>query len=167
MAVLRPTLDECDRLVVPLNDGERRVAEKLAELDDDWTIYIQPRLAQDVPDFVAVHPRKGVCAIEVKDWAYNQYRQNDDGSIDYVSGGLWSPTKEAPRHQAFRYRSTIYQHHFALPDDPVNPTRVVRAIVVLPRYTTPQAEALLRRHRVTDHELEVQVFGGRCAQRWR
>lgn len=71
MAVLRPSLEECDRLVTPLDNGERRVAEKHAELDDDWTVYIQPRLALDVPDFVAVHPRLGVCAMEVKDWEYN------------------------------------------------------------------------------------------------
>ena len=160
MAILRPALAECDRLMTPLNEGERRVAEKLSELDDDWTVYIQPRLTQDIPDFVAVHARYGVCAIEVKDWAYNRYRQRDDGSIEYVSGGVWRSSDEVPRHQAYRYLSTIYQHHFALPDDPDTPMQVVRAIVLLPNYTTAQAERLLQRHRVTEHEHSVRVLGG-------
>ena len=57
----------------PLNAGEYRVLEHLSRLSAEWTIYVQPRLGQDVPDFVAVHDTLGVCAIEVKDWAYNKY----------------------------------------------------------------------------------------------
>lgn len=49
MAIMRPPLEECDRLITPLNDGERRVAEKLSELDDEWTVYVQPRLARTSP----------------------------------------------------------------------------------------------------------------------
>ena len=165
VAVMRPTLDECDRLLEPLNDGERRVAMRLAELGDDWTVYVQPRLAHDVPDFVAVHPRHGVCAIEVKNWRYGKYRQNDDGSIDMMTDGAWRPTKEAPRYQAYRYRSTIFDHYFAGPDDPDRPTQVVRAVVVLPNHSTEQAERLLERHRVTPDELGVRVLGGDALHR--
>lgn len=38
MAIMRPPLEECDRLITPLNEGEPRVAEKLSELDDEWTV---------------------------------------------------------------------------------------------------------------------------------
>src|SRR5690554_4027964 len=114
MAVLRPGLDELDRLAEPLNDGELRVARKLAELDDSWTVYVQPRIGMERPDFVAVHDRHGVCAIEVKDWAYGKYRQASNGSIEFANGGgVWRRCSESPRYQAYRYRSTIFEQYFA------------------------------------------------------
>ncbi len=165
MAIMRPPLEECDRLITPLNEGERRVAEKLSELDDDWTVYVQPRLAQDIPDFVAVHPRLGVCAIEVKHWARGKYRPADGGTIEYLSGGVWQSSKEAPRYQASRYRSTIYEHFFAQPDDSRKPTKAVRAIVVLPEWSTADAEKLLSEQAVSPAERDVAVFGGDALHR--
>ena len=82
MALLRPSLEDCSQLVSPLNDGERRVLEALARLGDDWTIYVQPRLGLDVPDVVAVHPRHGVCIVEVKGWAYGKYRMGPSARIE-------------------------------------------------------------------------------------
>lgn len=157
MARMRPPLDELDRIAVPLNDGEMRVAQKLAELDDSWTVYVQPRLAQDIPDFVAIHPRHGVCAIEVKDWAVGGYRQADDGSIECMTGGAWQRTAEQPRYQAFRYRSTIYEHFFALPDDAERPTLAIRAVLVLPQWSTAKAERLFEKPAVTPSEQSVRV----------
>ena len=133
MATMRPAHHELDLLLTPLNDGEQRVADKLAELDDGWTVYVQPRLAQDVPDFVAVHDRYGVCAIEVKDWSSGSYRQGNNGRIECLNGGIWQPTTEAPRYQAHRYRQAIFDHFFARPDDPDTPGQVVRAVLVLPK----------------------------------
>ena len=95
MAIYRPLLEICEALATPLNDGERQVAEQLKVLDDDWTIYVQPRIAQDIPDFVAVHDRHGVCAIEVKDWSRGRYRQSDGGVIEYTNpAGGWLTTRE-------------------------------------------------------------------------
>jgi len=67
VAILKPSLDDLDQLVTPLNSGELCVARALSMLNDEWTVYIQPRLGQDIPDFVAVHDRYGVCAVEVND----------------------------------------------------------------------------------------------------
>jgi hypothetical protein len=164
MATLRPPLHELDRLAVGLNVGELRVAHKLAELDDSWTVYVQPRLAQDIPDFVAIHPRHGVCAIEVKDWSVGGYRQADDGSIECMTGGTWQRTAEQPRYQTFRYRSTIYEHFFALPDDAERPTQVIRASLVLPQWSTAKAERLFEKPAVTPSEQSVRVFGGEVLQ---
>jgi hypothetical protein len=161
---MRPTLSECEQLATPLNDGELRVARKLAELDDSWTVYVQPRLAQDVPDFVVVHPRHGVCAIEVKDWSAGAYRQADNGAIECMSGGAWRPTTEQPRYQAYRYRSTIYEHFFALPDDAERPTQVIRAVLVLPQFATIKAQRLFERTAVSEREHSVRVFGGEVLQ---
>ncbi len=161
MAILRPSLDHCAHLQPPLNNGEHRVLEHLSRLSDEWTVYVQPRLGQDVPDFVAVHDTLGVCAVEVKDWSYGGYRQADDGTIEYITGdGVWHTSKEQPRYQAYRYRSTIYDHFFALPDDGSGPTQAVRAIVVFPNHSTAHARRLLAHHQVTLKEDSVDIFGG-------
>lgn len=165
MAIMRPPLHELDRLVVPLNDGERRVAERLNELDDDWTVYVQPRLAHDVPDFVAVHARHGVCAIEVKHWSTGAYRAGDDGRIECRSAGGWTPIDEAPRFQAHRYRQTIYEQFFARPQDGEYPTLAVRALLILPEWETKRATQLFKRHQVTPNEEQVRVIGGDLLER--
>lgn len=162
MAIIRPALELLDRLEPALNGGERRVADELArQLDDEWTVYVQPRLGQDAPDFVAVHDAFGVCAIEVKDWAYGPYRQADDGTLQYATGdGVWHSTREQPRYQAYRYRSTIYEHFFALPDDGSKPANAVRSVLLMPNYSTAHARRLFATAQVTLHESQVDVFGG-------
>jgi hypothetical protein len=144
-----------------MNAGERHVAEELRVLDDEWTIYVQPRIAQDIPDFVAVHDRHGVCAVEVKDWSRGQYRHTDGGVIEYTNHtGAWFTTKEKPRYQAYRYRSTIFDQFFALPEDGAEPTSQVRAVVVLPNFSTDDARKLLSNAQVTPREQAVAVYGG-------
>jgi hypothetical protein len=161
VAIFKPSLADLGQLLTPLNEGERAVADALARLDDGWTIYVQPRLAQDMPDFVALHDRFGVCAIEVKDWARGGYRQNDNGAIEYCCGELaWKRSAEQPRYQAYRYRTTIYDQFFASPDDGSKPTEVIRAAVILPRYSNADANKLLQRPAVTSAEHGVRVWGG-------
>ncbi len=161
MAELRPSLEECERLVPPLNEGELRVAAKLSELDDSWTIYVQPRLAQDVPDFVAVHDQHGVCAIEVKHWSRGAYRQTGEGAIEHIdANGVPRPISEQPRYQAYRYRSTIFDQFFAFAEDGDGPSQAVRAVVILPDWSNEHAARLLERRQVTDSELTVRVWGG-------
>ena len=159
---MRPALDELSQLVTPLNDGELDVAHALAGLDDDWTVYIQPRIGQDVPDFVAVHDRYGVCAIEVKDWRPGIYRQRDDGVIEFrpCGTGGWERSSEQPRYQAYRYRTTIFDQFFAMPDDAQQPTPAVRAVVVFPQMSNEKARQLLDYASVTKQEYSIAVWGG-------
>ncbi len=161
MAIFRPRLQDCNQLIQPMNEGEMQVARALGQLDDSWTVYVQPRLGATMPDFVAVHDVAGVCVVEVKDWNCGAYRLPDRGPIEFGRGdGTWTSTTETPRHQAYRYRSTVFDRFFALPDDNAAPTQAVRSIVVLPKYTTAQAHKLLWRHQVCDDEMAVQVWGG-------
>lgn len=160
MANFRPPLEDLSDLLQPLNDGERRVADALAVLDDEWTFYLQPRIGQDVPDVVAAHDHFGVCAIEVKDWGRAGYRQADDGSIEYRTHNGWKRTAEQPRYQAHRYRSTIFDQFFALPTDGRFPGPAVRAAVVIPQYSTDDARKLVRRVSVTNDEHAIGVWGG-------
>jgi hypothetical protein len=161
VAEFRPSRDHLALLAEPLNDGEQVVLDELAKLGDGWTIYVQPRLAQDKPDFVAVHDRKGVCAIEVKDWSKGKYRQTDHGVIQYVDGnGVWHDTREQPRYQAYRYRTTIFDQFFALPEDGTHPTQAVRSVLILPRHSTKDARTLFSTPQVTADEMSVEVWGG-------
>jgi hypothetical protein len=160
---MRPALDELRQLVTPLNDGELDVAHALARLDDGWTVYIQPRIGHDVPDFVAVHDRHGVCAIEVKDWQSSIYRQRHDGVIEYryrSCAGQWEQTTEQPRYQAHRFRMTIFDQFFAMPDDDPQPTEAVRSVVVFPQMSTDRARQLLGCASVSRYEQAVAVWGG-------
>lgn len=68
MAVMIPALGSC---VSRMTAGERRLAERLeSKLDDDYLFWydvpIGPKQSQ--PDFVILHPRRGLLILETKDW---------------------------------------------------------------------------------------------------
>jgi Nuclease-related domain len=158
MARVYPDWDELACLPTALNVGERQVLDCLASLDDEWTIYVQPRLGLDQPDFIAAHPTFGICAVEVKDWAIGAYRQDNKGRIEMRRQGGWVRTDEAPRYQAHRYRSAIYERLTALTDEAPAFSQV-RGVVVMPRCTTRQAEAAITKSAVQDGERWVDVYG--------
>lgn len=61
-----------------MTTGERRLAERLEQkLDDDYLAWydvpVGPRQAH--PDFVILHPRRGLLILEVKDWRLDTIRQ--------------------------------------------------------------------------------------------
>jgi hypothetical protein len=157
-----PPYGELHRLPTPLNEGEQAVADVLRELDEEWRVFVEPRMLMDKPDFVVTHARFGVCAIEVKDWAPDLYRQDVEGAIwCQESPGSWVKTRQAPKFQAHRYRSTIFERFFALPEADEQDFAVVRGVVILPRYTGVAARKLLAVHRVSQEQEErVRVFGG-------
>jgi hypothetical protein len=68
MATVIPALSSC---VSRMTQGERRTAERLEQkLDDDYLVWydvpVGPKHAH--PDFVVLHPRRGLLILEVKDW---------------------------------------------------------------------------------------------------
>ena len=103
MAVLIPALSSC---VSRMTTGERRLAERLeAKLDEDYLLWydvpIGPRQAH--PDFVVLHPRRGLLVLEVKDWKIDTIQQVDRQSwLLSVSGRpitVSNPIEQA-RHYA-------------------------------------------------------------------
>ena len=73
---ISPALSSLSRLRPPLNAGELKVLEFFDKnLDIEWEIYIQPPLNGLRPDFVLLHPNRGIAVFEVKDW--------DPQKIDY------------------------------------------------------------------------------------
>lgn len=68
MAVLIPALGSC---VSRMTSGEKRLAERLEQkLDDDYLMWYDVPVGpkQSYPDFVILHPRRGLLILEAKDW---------------------------------------------------------------------------------------------------
>jgi len=77
VATLIPALGACTSRMTP---GERRLAERLEhKLDDDYLLWydvpVGPRHAH--PDFVVMHPRRGILVLEVKDWKLSTIQRAD------------------------------------------------------------------------------------------
>jgi hypothetical protein len=74
-----------------MTSGERRLAERLEQkLDDDYLLWydvpIGPRYAH--PDFVVMHPRRGVLVLEVKDWRLATIKQADKLTWEIMPDGI-------------------------------------------------------------------------------
>ncbi len=68
MATLIPALSTATSRMTP---GERRFAERLEQkLDDDYLVWYDVPIGpkQSHPDFVILHPRRGLLILETKDW---------------------------------------------------------------------------------------------------
>jgi hypothetical protein len=68
MATLIPALSSCTSR---MTTGERRLAERLeSKLEEDYLLWYDVPVGpkQSHPDFVVIHPRRGVLILEVKDW---------------------------------------------------------------------------------------------------
>ena len=144
MAIIRPSIDHLDDLQEPLGESERAVFDAFAALGDDWTIYVRPKVGQDVPDLVLVHDVRGALTVDVVDWRSTDHRRTDDGVIEQLDAdGTWRPSAERPLAVARRHRGTVYEQFFAFPGDAREPGGLVRSVVVLPWCDGAEAGALL------------------------
>jgi hypothetical protein len=144
VAIIRPSTDHLDELLEPLGPAEQAVVEAFSRLGDDWTIYVRPRLGQDVPDLVAVHDLRGAITVDVLDWRPTDHRRDEHGIVHALGAdGTWRPSTAQPLAIARRHRNTVYEQFFALPGDPREPGSGVRSVVVLPWCTGAEAGALL------------------------
>jgi hypothetical protein len=93
MAVLIPALSSC---VSRMTGGERRLAQRLEDkLDADYLLWydvpIGPKHLH--PDFVVLHPHRGVLILEVKDWKLSTISQADKDTWIILDNGI-------PKHVA-------------------------------------------------------------------
>ena len=114
MATLIPALGSCTSR---MTGGERRLAERLEQkLDDDYLLWydvpIGARLAH--PDFVVMHPRRGLLVLEVKDWRLSTIARADRQTWEIVPDGV-PKTVINPLEQARQYAHQVVQ---ALERDP-------------------------------------------------
>lgn len=103
MATLIPSLGTCASRMTP---GERRLAERLEQkLDADYLAWydvpVGPKQAH--PDFVILHPRRGLLVLEVKDWRLDTIRQASKQTWEIIPSGesknVINPVEQA-RHYA-------------------------------------------------------------------
>lgn len=85
--------------------GERRLAERLEKkLEDDYlcwfNIPVGPKALQ--PDFVLMHPLRGVLVLEVKDWKLETIQSMDRDHVKIYADGLLK-TQKNPMLQARGY----------------------------------------------------------------
>ncbi|MBA4329338.1 MAG: DNA helicase II [Polaromonas sp.] len=74
-----------------MTSGERRLAERLEQkLDDDYLLWydvpVGPKYSH--PDFVVMHPRRGVLVLEVKDWRLSTIKQADKQTWEILPDGI-------------------------------------------------------------------------------
>jgi hypothetical protein len=103
VAVLIPALSTC---VSRMTAGERRLAERLEhKLEDDYLIWYDVPIGpkQSCPDFVLLHPRRGLLILEAKDWRLETIQKATRQYFEIVPDGelkvVKSPLAQA-RHCA-------------------------------------------------------------------
>ena len=97
--------------------GERRLAERLEQkLDADYLLWhnvpVGPKHAH--PDFVVMHPRRGILVLEVKDWKLSTILQADKHNWE-ILGANGPKTVINPMEQARQYAHQVVN---ALERDP-------------------------------------------------
>jgi Nuclease-related domain/UvrD-like helicase C-terminal domain/AAA domain len=99
MATLIPSIGTC---VSRMTSGERRLAERLEQkLDDDYLLWYDVPVGpkQSHPDFVILHPRRGLLILETKDWRLETIKQATRQAWDIFVDGhvkvVMSPLAQA------------------------------------------------------------------------
>ena len=114
MATLIPAIGSC---VSRMTSGERRTAERLEQkLDDDYLLWYDVAVGPKHlhPDFVVMHPRRGILILEVKDFRLSTLIQANKQTW-VIHGDLGPKTIPNPLEQARQYAHQVVN---ALERDP-------------------------------------------------
>jgi hypothetical protein len=92
-----------------MTSGERRFAERIEQkLDADYLVWydvpVGPKHAH--PDFVILHPRRGLLILEVKDWRLDTIRHASKQTFDIAPDGI-PKTVANPLEQARHYAHQV------------------------------------------------------------
>jgi Nuclease-related domain/UvrD-like helicase C-terminal domain/AAA domain len=88
MATLIPSLGTC---VSRMTSGERRLAERLEQkLDADYLMWYDVPIGEKIarPDFVVMHPRRGLLVLEVKDWKLSTIARANKDTWEIIPDGI-------------------------------------------------------------------------------
>jgi Nuclease-related domain/AAA domain/UvrD-like helicase C-terminal domain len=114
VATLIPSIGTC---VSRMTSGERRLAERLEQkLDDDYLLWYDVPMGPKHlhPDFVVMHPRRGLLILEVKDWSPKTIQHaNKESWQVFIDGRL--KTQPNPAEQARQHAHAVVD---ALKRDP-------------------------------------------------
>ncbi|MFH7241798.1 MAG: DEAD/DEAH box helicase [Spirulina sp.] len=92
-----------------MTNGEKRLAERLEEkLEDDYLLWYDVPVGKKRlhPDFIILHPLRGLIVLEVKDWSLDNIKQFNPDSFTVVMGDGERPCKN-PLEQARDYALAI------------------------------------------------------------
>ena len=92
-----------------MTPGERRLAQRLLDkLEDDYSCWydvpIGPRSLH--PDFVVLHPRRGLLILEVKDWRLETIQSADTASVSILTNS-GRKIESNPLEQARQYAHAV------------------------------------------------------------
>ncbi len=93
----------------PLEEGEKYFKERICSSDifDGWTLYEQPIINSMHPDFILLHPEKGVIIVEVKDWHLQSPAYSNDGKVLGTNGKY---INKNPISQVRAYKDMILKY---------------------------------------------------------
>jgi hypothetical protein len=122
VAVLIPAMGAC---VSRMTSGEKRLAERLEEkLDDDYLLWYDVPVGpkQTHPDFVIIHPRRGLLILETKDWRFDTIKKATKQYWEIAPDGqakvLMNPLAQA-RHCAIQVVNALERDpQLVQPDGP-------------------------------------------------
>lgn len=106
MATLIPAISAC---LSSMTSGERRFAQRLeAKLEEDYLLWYDVPIgpANAHPDFVILHPRRGILILEVKDWKLETIQGMDRHAATIIThSGLKQVAN--PLEQARQYAHAV------------------------------------------------------------
>ncbi|AFY51324.1 DNA/RNA helicase, superfamily I (plasmid) [Nostoc sp. PCC 7524] len=85
MATLIPSFNSCSMRMTP---GERRLAERLEEkLEDDYLLWYDVPVGKKQlhPDFIVLHPSRGLFILEVKDWKLDTIKSINPSTVTIIT----------------------------------------------------------------------------------
>lgn len=106
MAILIPSFSSCSQR---MTNGERRLAQRLEEkLDEDYLLWYDVPIGNKRlhPDFIVLHPNRGLIVLEVKDWKLDTIRNVSPDRVTILTKGREKQVKH-PLEQARNYALTI------------------------------------------------------------
>lgn len=106
MATLIPSLNSC---LSRMTSGEKRFARRLeAKLEDDYLLWYDVPVGSTGfhPDFIIMHPRRGLLILEVKDWKLEHIQQMDKTSATLITS-QGRKVMHNPIEQARIYAHTV------------------------------------------------------------
>jgi Nuclease-related domain len=90
MAPLIPSYSSC---ASRMTSGEKRLAQRLAKLEDDYRLWYDVPVGPKAlhPDFILLHPSRGLFVLEVKDWRLDTIKSvNPDEFAMAPQGRSWT-----------------------------------------------------------------------------
>lgn len=90
----------------PRTEGEKYLLDVFSSSPrfDGWMIFEQPHINSMKPDFILLHPERGIVIIEVKDWNLNLDTYESGG---YILGADGKLHKKNPINQVENYKKSI------------------------------------------------------------